>query len=76
MKKIIAVGIFLCGLLVVNGCGVPFVEKEDVKNELENCTSWFDGCNTCSVNNGKVEECTLKFCSEDQYEEPRCVKLK
>ena len=26
------------------------------------CASWYDGCNTCSVNKGKVDACTLMYC--------------
>ncbi len=37
-----------------------------------NCTSWFDGCNTCSASNGKVGGCTEKACFV--MEEPRCLK--
>ncbi|EDQ90607.1 uncharacterized protein MONBRDRAFT_31826 [Monosiga brevicollis MX1] len=37
-----------------------------------NCTSWFDGCNTCSVSaDGCIEYCTKRFCLE--YQEPRCL---
>ena len=35
------------------------------------CTSWFDGCNTCEVINGKIGQCTKKSCME--YEKPRCL---
>jgi len=27
-----------------------------------NCASWYDGCNTCSVNNGKIGACTRMYC--------------
>jgi len=27
-----------------------------------NCASWYDGCNTCSVNKGKPGACTLMYC--------------
>ena len=27
-----------------------------------NCVSWFDGCNTCSVNNGQIGICTMMMC--------------
>ncbi len=29
-----------------------------------NCTSWFDGCNTCSVENGVVKACTKIACKD------------
>src|SRR3989338_1952810 len=35
------------------------------------CTSWFDGCNTCEVVDGKVGACTKKGCVE--YEKPKCL---
>jgi len=28
----------------------------------DNCATWFDGCNTCSVNNGKLGACTRMYC--------------
>ncbi len=28
----------------------------------DGCASWFDGCNTCSVRNGRIEMCTLMYC--------------
>ena len=32
-------------------------------NEIPiNCISWFDGCNTCSVNNGQLGGCTMMMC--------------
>ena len=27
-----------------------------------NCASWYDGCNTCSVENGVISLCTLMMC--------------
>ena len=42
---------------------------DDMTEIPQDCTSWFDGCNTCSVNNGKLEACTLMYC-----ENPRGAK--
>jgi hypothetical protein len=28
----------------------------------KNCATWFDGCNTCSVKDGKVRFCTRRMC--------------
>ena len=36
-----------------------------------NCTSWFDGCNTCSVVDGAAESCTEKYCF--QQGKPHCL---
>ncbi|MBI1969853.1 hypothetical protein HYS48_04115 [Candidatus Woesearchaeota archaeon] len=35
------------------------------------CTSWFDGCNTCEVVNGQIRVCTKKACTI--YEKPKCL---
>ena len=34
----------------------------DKDNLLDNCKLWFDGCNTCSVIDGKIARCTRKWC--------------
>tara|TARA_B110000858_G_C17786739_1_gene467650 strand:- start:921 stop:1940 length:1020 start_codon:yes stop_codon:yes gene_type:complete len=36
----------------------------------ENCLSYFDGCNTCSVENGQLQACTLMYCF--QQGTPEC----
>tara|TARA_B100001123_G_scaffold451018_1_gene626032 strand:+ start:82 stop:1206 length:1125 start_codon:yes stop_codon:yes gene_type:complete len=36
----------------------------------ENCVSWFDGCNTCVVNNGEIAGCTRIICF--RQEQPHC----
>ena len=36
-----------------------------------NCASWFDGCNTCSVANGRLGACTLMMCFTNN--EPYCL---
>ena len=38
----------------------------------ENCVSWFDGCNTCSVNNGILGGCTRMMCFREDT--PRCLQ--
>jgi len=39
-------------------------KKEENSTIPENCTSWFDGCNNCIANDGKITACTKKFCYE------------
>ena len=36
-----------------------------------NCTSWFDGCNTCMVRDGKTTGCTMMACKGD-LAQPEC----
>ena len=38
----------------------------------EDCVSWFDGCNTCSANNGILRGCTRMMCFREDT--PRCLQ--
>ncbi len=38
--------------------------------DLTNCVSYFDGCNNCSVKDGKPDACTLMYCETPA--EPKC----
>jgi hypothetical protein len=35
-----------------------------------NCATWYDGCNTCNVRDGKVYMCTMRMCL--RHGEPHC----
>jgi hypothetical protein len=35
------------------------------------CSSWYDGCNTCTCNDGNIGACTKKNCF--RKEEPKCL---
>ena len=39
-----------------------------------NCTSWFDGCNTCSVKDGVIRGCTKKACREKTLPQSYCIE--
>lgn len=41
-------------------------------NPLMNCISWYDGCNTCTVNNGRLGACTRMMCFREDT--PRCLQ--
>jgi hypothetical protein len=41
-------------------------------SDLTNCTSYFDGCNTCTVQDGKIGGCTRMFC--ETPEAPKCLE--
>jgi hypothetical protein len=41
-----------------------------------NCTSWFDGCNNCFVENGKIGGCTRMYCNPENTKEPKCLEFK
>lgn len=49
-------------------------DKKDLEEQKEDCVKWFDGCNTCSMKNGKPYECTEIACED--YKEPRCLKYR
>ena len=36
------------------------------------CISWYDGCNTCMVNNGVLGACTRMMCFKEDI--PRCIQ--
>ena len=38
--------------------------------DLTNCISYFDGCNNCTVKDGKPDACTLMYCETPA--EPKC----
>ena len=40
--------------------------------DLTNCTSYFDGCNNCSVKDGKPDACTLMYCETPGT--PKCTQ--
>ena len=40
-------------------------------NEMTNCVSWYDGCNTCSVVGGELGACTKLMCFREDT--PRCL---
>ena len=40
----------------------------------KNCISWYDGCNTCSVKDGKIGMCTQRACFRQWT--PKCLKYK
>ena len=48
--------------------------KKNTYVDLENCMSYFDGCNTCLVENGKVGACTKKYCSFEFMGKSKCLK--
>lgn len=45
---------------------------ECVQVDLQTCSSYYDGCNTCSVENGELVACTEMACLGDKNP-PRCL---
>ena len=72
----IFVGIFSLFLLIAVAGVVSAQEDVDSSKEAVNppidCISWFDGCNTCEVEEGEIVFCTKKGCVE--YQEPKCLE--
>lgn len=42
----------------------PFIPRD--------CLTWYDGCNSCSVNDGLLEACTMMYCFTTN--DPRCTQ--
>jgi len=68
-------GTIIAGEKNACGCyGPPRCERNAQQDISEFCISWFDGCNTCSVTDGKISGCTEKYC--EVIEEPKCLDYK
>lgn len=67
-------------LCEVNKEGADFLHAGECGTTMVNpsipnkCVQWYDGCNTCSVENGKISMCTERACL--QNEEPYCMQYK
>jgi len=54
-------------------------KPEDTKPQLgpgecpKDCKTWYDGCNSCQCNGGKIGGCTKMYCPTKK--EPYCKKL-
>ncbi len=48
-------------------------ENEERPTIPEDCITWFDGCNTCGIENGRPMICTLRACREEEKKEPGCI---
>jgi len=52
------------------------LEKPQVADQNtipQDCVSWHDGCNTCSVNNGVIRTCTRMMCFREDT--PHCLSF-
>ena len=43
----------------------------NLNNIPSNCATWFDGCNTCQVRDGRADICTMMYCFTQN--EPACI---
>jgi hypothetical protein len=48
---------------------IPETTQESISND---CITWYDGCNTCMVNNGVIGSCTRLMCFTT--DNPRCTR--
>ena len=51
---------------------IPFPHLQNTGIDLTNCVSYFDGCNNCSVKDGKPDACTMMYCEKPS--EPKCLQ--
>ena len=52
----------------------PLIPPQNINHEQvpNNCISWYDGCNTCTVSNGNIGGCTRMMCFREDT--PRCLE--
>lgn len=88
MKKltislILISGLFLAGCsqqstdtneVAIQSGSDQIAEQSGQAIDLTNCTSYYDWCNNCMVESGKVTACTLMYC-EKQWK-PTCLQHK
>lgn len=53
--------------LYEGGCKIEEPQKVEIPR---NCQTWFSGCDSCGVENGKIMECTAEGCSTDKPSSP------
>lgn len=82
-NKIVLSNCLLVSLTILSGCSSQNSNKDvnqntqtSTKNQLENCVKWFDGCNTCFVEDDRITGCTERYCTPDQYKESKCSEYK
>jgi hypothetical protein len=74
---IIGISILILGIIIlVMSSDAENNISDDAENNYkipENCTVWFDGCNTCTGDDPELMGCTKMACYE--YEEPMCLEF-
>lgn len=84
--KTLLASMILTTLILLSGCSkgemidhsgldLQKIEDSDLNQTLglENCKTYFDGCNTCFVENGVIGGCTRMACEEQTKEESKCI---
>lgn len=82
LRKVIILIIFVCIFLLIQKNTTRLGMSTQTWNvqtwiistwiDLTNCVSYFDGCNNCSVKDGKPEACTEMYCETPS--EPKCLQ--
>ncbi|HMS91287.1 MAG TPA: DUF333 domain-containing protein [Candidatus Absconditabacterales bacterium] len=57
---------------VLKTLGINIPNTDTLPIDLNNCSSYFDGCNTCMVQSGQIGGCTKMFCETPS--EPKCLE--
>lgn len=52
------------------------ISMGEAKDTSKDCLLWFDGCNNCSVENGRIRKCTKRYCSKKTRKASKCLKYK
>jgi len=60
-------------MLILSTYGILAETSDDSNSDIpKSCIKWYDGCNDCSVVNGKIGSCTEKACLVQN--EPKCLE--
>lgn len=65
-------GLLIAGLVVFAAACIVVVPRPRNPMIPKDCVSWYDGCNTCTVENQQIGACTKKACTNK--EAPRCLE--
>lgn len=70
--------VYNMGPMIADAPGICMEQCMTVRDDWGNCVdvdcnSWYDGCNTCDLNNGVLENCSENACYMRPTEEAHCM---
>jgi hypothetical protein len=73
-KTLLIVSITFILLISISVFIYLYITREKDSNIInEDCITWFDGCNTCTIDEDGITVCTERYCYPEDYEEPKCL---
>jgi hypothetical protein len=53
---------------------LSLLELIDKEVDLDLCTTYFDGCNTCTIRDGEVQSCSNVYCKPENLQPEACLE--